>query len=62
MKSIWLVLLVAAVALLVTVESRRNRKPGKGKGDNRKPYQKGEHASYLTTFIKFLLKIENINN
>lgn len=51
MKSIWLVLLVVAVALLVTVESRRNRKPGKkigagkGKGDKRKPYQKGEHRT-----------------
>lgn len=50
MKSIWLILLVIAVLLLVTAESRKDRKPGKkvgagkGKGGNKKPSKKGEHC------------------
>jgi len=47
-------LLVIAVVLLVTAESRKDRKPGKkagvgkGKGGrNNKPNKKGEHYVYL---------------
>lgn len=52
MKNIWLILLVIAVVLLVTAESRKDRKPGKkvgvgkGKGGNKRPKKKGEH--YVT--------------
>ena len=47
MKNVWLVLMVIAVVLLVTAESRKDRKPGKkggvgkGKGGNRKPFKRG---------------------
>lgn len=53
MKSLWLILLVIAVVLLVTAESRKDRKPGKkagvgkGKGGRNKPNKKGEHYVYL---------------
>lgn len=49
MKSIWLILLLIAVVLLVTAESRKDRKPSKevevrkGKGGNKRPNKKGEH-------------------
>lgn len=42
MKNIWLILLVIAVVLLVAAESKRDRKPGKGKGGNKRPNKNGK--------------------
>ena len=60
MKSIWLILLVIALVLLVTAESRKNRKPGKklgvgkGKGVNKKPSKKGQQYVYLIKLQKLV--------